>query len=75
MTMAKHLLTALMASAAVAVPLSFLSITIAAGEFVDVFAHPGFWTFYTRNFLWLLLASFLASALTAFLISRNQASK
>lgn len=69
--MRKNLLIALMASAVVAAPLAFVTITVASGELSDVIKHPYFWTFYTKSLLWFLVAGFAASALTVVLVSRK----
>jgi hypothetical protein len=71
MTTKRCIFQALLASFLVAIPLAFLSVTIASGSLMDNLTHRGFWLFYAKGFFWLFLTGFLASSL-ALLFSRNR---
>lgn len=70
--MSRNLFRALVASVVVAIPFAFISITIASGNLSDILMHPGFWGLYAKNFIWIFLVGFLASALTVVLVSKKQ---
>jgi len=67
----RNLLQAFIASTLVSIPFPFVTFTMTAGSISDVVIHPGFWPIYAQAFVYILVATFLASVLTLVLVSRK----
>jgi hypothetical protein len=54
---------------------TFASLTVVQvdGDWSDLVSHPGFWIYFARACGWYFLAGILASVLTLFFTSKNQA--
>ena len=66
------LVPALITSAAVSIPLAFISLTFAVGDVSAVLAHPGFWKMLLRACAWLFVSAFGASLITWYWVARNK---
>jgi putative copper export protein len=71
----RNLVRAIIASALVSIPMAFASLTVVQvdGDWSDLVSHPGFWIYFARACGWYFLAGILASVLTLFFTSKNQA--
>jgi hypothetical protein len=71
----RNLVRAIIASALVSIPMAFASLTVVQvdGDWSGLVSHPGFWIYFARACGWYFLAGILASVLTLFFTSKNQA--
>ena len=71
----RNLVRAIIASVLVSIPMAFASLTVVQvdGDWSDLVSHPGFWIYFARACGWYFLAGILASVLTLFFTSKNQA--
>ena len=67
----RNLLQAMIASILVSIPFTFVTFTMTSGSISDFVIHPGFWPIYAQAFVYILVATFLASVLTLVLVSRK----
>jgi hypothetical protein len=66
----KNLLYAAVVSVLIALPISFLSMTFAKGNYLETFRFPQFWALYLGVFAWYFAAGFLSSAIVLVLAAK-----